>query len=103
LSIGEKKFDIYPFITHTCHGNKYEKAKEDFMPMVFFTVTLSIITGMQLFDEPFILTGQFAFMGGMKNSTLAYINWIITNRLEGNQKDERLKKKAAARCDAGCG
>ncbi|MBN1410937.1 MAG: sugar ABC transporter permease [Spirochaetales bacterium] len=55
------------------------------LPIIFFAVSLSIITGLQLFDEPFILSGQFAFMGGVKNSCLTvgyYIVWLAQKGLQ---------------------
>jgi ABC-type sugar transport system permease subunit len=88
-------------------------------PMIFFAVTLSVINGMQLFDIPFVLaagTGgvnQSAFtlayytvwlmnkaqrlgrgsavswLVSIIIIALTYVNWTITNKLEGKTKAER--------------
>lgn len=50
------------------------------LPIIFFAVTLSIIGGMQLFDEPFIMTEGYPSMGGTNNAgfTVAfYIMWQL--------------------------
>ncbi|MBN1412168.1 MAG: sugar ABC transporter permease [Spirochaetales bacterium] len=51
------------------------------LPIIFFAVTLSIIGGMQLFDEPFLLTGG---MGGGTGGTnragftaAFYVIWLL--------------------------
>lgn len=89
-------------------------------PIIFFAVTLSVINGMQLFDEPYMLTGG---AGGFKQSAftlayytvwlmnkaqrlgrgsavswlvsviiivLTYINWNVTNALEGKNRGSDL-------------
>ncbi|MBN1413024.1 MAG: sugar ABC transporter permease [Spirochaetales bacterium] len=53
------------------------------LPVIFFAVTMSIIGGLQAFDEPFMLTGGFGFMGGSGNTgfTLAfYVMWLLQRR-----------------------
>jgi ABC-type sugar transport system permease subunit len=50
------------------------------LPIIFFAITLSIIGGMQLFDEPYIMTEGYPYMGGTDNSgfTVAfYIMWQL--------------------------
>lgn len=50
------------------------------MPIIFFAVTVSIIGGMNLFVEPFILTRGFEQMGGGGNSVFTvafYIMWLL--------------------------
>jgi ABC-type sugar transport system permease subunit len=39
-------------------------------PIIFLAVSLSIIGGMQIFDEPFVLTGGYDNMGGPGNTGL---------------------------------
>ncbi len=38
------------------------------VPMIFFAMSLTLIFGMQLFAEPFALTGGYAGLGGIGNS-----------------------------------
>lgn len=50
------------------------------MPIIFFAVTVSIIGGMNLFVEPFILTRGYENMGGGGNSVFTvafYIMWLL--------------------------
>jgi ABC-type sugar transport system permease subunit len=50
------------------------------LPIIFFAVTLSIIGGMQLFDDPFVLTGGYLNMGGTGSAGLTsafYIMWLL--------------------------
>lgn len=50
------------------------------LPIIFFAVTLSIIGGMQLFDEPYILTRGYQNMGGTDNAGFTaafYIMWQL--------------------------
>jgi ABC-type sugar transport system permease subunit len=50
------------------------------LPIIFFAVTLSIIGGMQLFDEPFIMTEGYGGMGGTDNAGFTaafYIMWQL--------------------------
>ena len=60
-------------------------------PIIFFAVTISIIGGMQLFIEPFVLTRGYDQMGGGGNSVFTvafYIMWLL-------QRGARLGKGAA--------
>jgi ABC-type sugar transport system permease subunit len=53
------------------------------MPIIFFAVTFSIINGLQLFDEPFILTKGFGRMGGPNNAGLTlsfYVMWLLQRK-----------------------
>jgi ABC-type sugar transport system permease subunit len=53
------------------------------MPVVFFAVTMSIIGGLQVFDEPFIMTGGFGNMGGANNTAFTlsfYVMWLLQRR-----------------------
>jgi len=47
------------------------------MPVVFFAVSLSIIGGMQIFEEPFVLTGGYENMGGEGNSGLTAAFYLM--------------------------
>ncbi|MBN1698250.1 MAG: sugar ABC transporter permease [Spirochaetales bacterium] len=50
------------------------------IPIIFFAVTLSIIGGMQLFDDPYMLTGGYLNMGGTGSAGLTsafYIMWLL--------------------------
>jgi ABC-type sugar transport system permease subunit len=50
------------------------------LPIVFFALTLSIIGGMQLFDEPFVILGGYPGMGGTDNAGFTsafYIMWLL--------------------------
>lgn len=40
------------------------------IPIIFFSVSLSLIFGMQLFAEPYMLCGDYRQFGGVKNSGL---------------------------------
>jgi ABC-type sugar transport system permease subunit len=63
------------------------------IPIIFFAVTMSLIGGMQLFDEPYNLTGGYAVMGGVHNAGFTaafYIMWMIQRA--------QLYGKAAATC-----
>lgn len=60
-------------------------------PIIFFALTISIIGGMQLFIEPFILTRGYDAMGGGGNSVFTvafYIMWLL-------QRGARLGRGAA--------
>lgn len=49
-------------------------------PIIFFAITISIIGGMQLFIEPFVLTRGYEQMGGGGNSVFTvafYIMWLL--------------------------
>jgi ABC-type sugar transport system permease subunit len=63
------------------------------IPIIFFSVTMSLIGGMQLFDEPYNLTGGYQLMGGVHNAGFTsayYIMWMIQRA--------QLYGKAAATC-----
>jgi ABC-type sugar transport system permease subunit len=47
------------------------------MPIIFFGVSMSIIGGMQMFEEPFILTGGYDNMGGPENSGLTAAYYLM--------------------------
>ncbi len=50
------------------------------VPIIFFAVTMSLIGGMQLFDEPYNLTGGIQNMGGVHNAGFTsafYVFWMI--------------------------
>jgi ABC-type sugar transport system permease subunit len=46
-------------------------------PIIFFAVALSIIGGMQIFEEPFILTGGYDNLGGAQNSGLTSAYYLM--------------------------
>lgn len=47
------------------------------LPIIFFAVALSIIGGMQVFEEPFILTGGYDNLGGAENSGLTAAYYLM--------------------------
>jgi ABC-type sugar transport system permease subunit len=47
------------------------------MPVIFFAVSLSVIGGMQVFEEPYILTGGYENMGGDQNSGLTAAFYLM--------------------------
>lgn len=47
------------------------------MPVIFFAVSLSIIGGMQIFEEPYIMTGGYENMGGDQNSGLTAAFYLM--------------------------
>lgn len=47
------------------------------LPIIFFAVTLSIIGGMQIFDEPYVLLGGYDMMGGPRNSGLTAAFYLL--------------------------
>ncbi len=47
------------------------------LPIIFFAVALSIIGGMQVFEEPFILTGGYDNLGGAANSGLTSAYYLM--------------------------
>jgi ABC-type sugar transport system permease subunit len=62
------------------------------IPIIFFAVTMSLIGGMQLFDEPYNLMGGVQNMGGADNAGFTsayYIMWMI-------QRAPQFGKAAAA-------
>jgi len=48
------------------------------VPIMFFCISISIIFGMQLFAEPFMLTGGYSQMGGAANSGLTTFLYMMT-------------------------
>lgn len=46
-------------------------------PIIFLAVSLSIIGGMQIFEEPFVLTGGYDNMGGANNSGLTAAYYLM--------------------------
>ncbi len=46
-------------------------------PIIFLAVSLSIIGGMQIFEEPFVLTGGYDNMGGDNNSGLTAAYYLM--------------------------
>lgn len=52
------------------------------MPIIFFAVTLSIIGGFQIFDQPFVLLGGYTQMGGPKNSGLTSAFYLLATGFE---------------------
>lgn len=47
------------------------------LPIIFFAVTMSIIGGMQVFDEPYVLLGGYEQMGGNGNSGLTSAFYLM--------------------------
>jgi ABC-type sugar transport system permease subunit len=47
------------------------------LPIIFFGVTMSIIGGMQLFDEPYILMGGYQTLGGPANTGLTSAYYLM--------------------------
>jgi len=50
------------------------------LPIIFFAVSMSIIGGMALFDEPYVLTQGYLWMGGANNAGFTaafYIMWQL--------------------------
>lgn len=48
------------------------------VPIIFFGVSLSLIFGMQLFDEPYLLTGGYNGLGGTANAGLTTTLYMMT-------------------------
>ncbi len=48
------------------------------VPIIFFSTTMSVIGGMQMFDEPYVLLGGYELMGGTANSGLTTAFYILT-------------------------
>jgi len=48
------------------------------VPIMFFCISISIIFGMQLFAEPFMLTGGYQSMGGAGNSGLTTFLYMMS-------------------------
>ena len=47
------------------------------MPIIFFAVSMSIIGGMQLFEEPFVLMRGYEQMGGAQNAGLTSAYYLL--------------------------
>lgn len=55
------------------------------VPIIFFGVSLSIIGGMQLFEEPFVLMRGFEQMGGPNNAGLTSAYYLLATGFNFNQ------------------
>jgi len=49
----------------------------ELVPVIFFAVSLSIIGGMQIFEEPYIMTGGYENMGGDESSGLTVAFYLM--------------------------
>mgnify|MGYP000064843843 CR=1 FL=1 len=49
------------------------------IPVIFFAMTMSIIGGMQVFEEPFLLTKGYTAMGGTDNAGLTSALYLMFN------------------------
>lgn len=62
-------------------ANKFQQATRITLPLlvpiIFFAMTMSIIGGMQVFEEPFILTKGYTAMGGTDNSGLTSALYLM--------------------------
>ncbi len=62
-------------------ANKLEQATKITLPLlrpvIFFTMTLSIIGGFQIFEQPFVLLGGYSQMGGPGNSGLTSAFYLM--------------------------
>jgi len=47
------------------------------LPVIFFAVSLSVIGGMQIFEEPYIMTGGYENLGGEGNSGLTAAFYLM--------------------------
>ncbi|NCC65615.1 MAG: sugar ABC transporter permease, partial [Spirochaetia bacterium] len=47
------------------------------LPIIFFAVTMSIIGGMQVFDEPYVLLGGYEQLGGNLNAGLTSAFYLM--------------------------
>ncbi|WP_037572066.1 carbohydrate ABC transporter permease [Spirochaeta cellobiosiphila] len=55
------------------------------LPIIFFAVSMSIIGGMQLFEEPFILFGGYKNMGGPNNAGLTSAYYLMATGFSFNR------------------
>jgi len=55
------------------------------LPIIFFAVTLSIIGGMQLFEEPFVLMRGYEQMGGPSNAGLTSAYYLLATGFHFNR------------------
>lgn len=67
-------------------ANKWQQAIKITVPLlkpiVFFTLTLSIIGGFQIFDEAFVLLGGYTRMGGPQNAGLTTAFYLMAMGFE---------------------
>ncbi|MBI9098753.1 MAG: sugar ABC transporter permease [Spirochaetaceae bacterium] len=67
-------------------ANKFQQAMKITLPLlkpiIFFTLTLSIIGGFQVFDEPFVLLGGFTKLGGPQNAGLTTAFYLMATGFE---------------------
>jgi cellobiose transport system permease protein len=55
------------------------------LPIIFFAVSMSIIGGMQLFEEPFVLMRGYEQMGGSQNSGLTSAYYLLATGFNFNR------------------
>lgn len=55
------------------------------LPIIFFAMSMSIIGGMQLFEEPFVLMRGYEFMGGAQNAGLTSAYYLLTTAFHFNR------------------
>lgn len=55
------------------------------LPIIFFAVSMSIIGGMQLFEEPFVLMRGYEQMGGPQNSGLTSAYYLLATGFNFNR------------------
>ncbi len=55
------------------------------LPIIFFAVSLSIIGGMQLFEEPFVLMRGYEQMGGPNNAGLTSAYYLLATGFSFNR------------------
>jgi ABC-type sugar transport system permease subunit len=55
------------------------------MPVVFFNVSLTVIFGLQLFEEPYVWTGGYAQLGGTGNSGLTTAFYLMHQGFRGSR------------------
>ncbi|MBI9104624.1 MAG: sugar ABC transporter permease [Spirochaetales bacterium] len=55
------------------------------LPIIFFAVSLSIIGGMQLFEEPFVLMRGYEQMGGPSNAGLTSAYYLLATGFNFNR------------------
>jgi ABC-type sugar transport system permease subunit len=55
------------------------------LPIIFFAVSLSIIGGMQLFEEPFVLMRGYEQMGGPGNAGLTSAYYLLATGFNFNR------------------
>lgn len=55
------------------------------LPIIFFAMSMSIIGGMQLFEEPFVIMRGYEFMGGSQNAGLTSAYYLLTTAFHFNR------------------